>query len=37
MDQVGAVREALEPMLDADQDLVLDPVRVTGGLGNIRP
>ena len=26
MDEVGAVREALEAVLEAEQDLVLDPV-----------
>ena len=35
MDQVVPCGQALEPLLDADQDLVLDPVRVLGGLGDV--
>ena len=35
VDQAGAVGQPLEPVLDADEDLVLDPVRLPRGGGNV--
>ena len=35
VDEAGAARQPLEPVLDPDEDLVLDPVRLLGGFGDV--